>query len=154
MENQVIEKINRSVQAVDPFKPLSAYPGATVHSRLITTRIVGVTYENRQEVVAKLQMGDRVWLEQEPHNRFDHNAIKILRINGEQLGYINRELAQKIAPIFSVYGKPIRGKVTLLTGGSWGNYSLGAMISFKLPKRTPSQNSSQDAEDGWDDWDD
>lgn len=127
----------------------TSFPQSKVHGRLISTRVVGVTFEDRQEVIAKLQMGDRVWLEQEPANPFDHNAIKVCRSDGAQIGYLNRYLAANIVPYFEAYGNPVKGKVTLLTGSRWDNYSLGVVVTFKLPK--PRKNHTGQQFDDWDD---
>lgn len=112
----------------------SAVPDTRTHGRIITTKVVGVTFENRQEVVARLQMGDRVWLEREPFNAYDTNAIRVLRNNGEQIGYINRHLAHSIAPVMDRLNIPIRGKVYLLTGSRYEDYTLGVIVAFKFPK--------------------
>ena len=124
-------------QAVDlrvQTKVDSAVPDTRTHGRIITTKVVGVTFENRQEVVARLQMGDRVWLEREPFNRYDTNAIKVICNNAEQIGYINRYLAQSLAPLMDRLNSPIRGKVYLLTGSRYEDYTLGVIVAFKLPK--------------------
>jgi len=133
MANQVIEKIDSPVKEQTLPKLKSTYPGATVHGRVITTRVVGVTFEGRQEVVARLRRGDRVWLDREPTNPYDRNAIMVCRENGEQIGYLNRHLAASLNPYFKAYGYPVKGRVSLLTGGNYNGYSLGCMISFKLP---------------------
>ena len=83
-----------------------------IHGRVITTRVVGVSFEGRQEVIAKVQMGDRVWLERETTNPFDVNAIKVTRNNGDQIGYLNKHLANNLATYFDKYERPVRGKVT------------------------------------------
>jgi hypothetical protein len=153
MANQVIEKIERPIEE-QTYKLQSTYPGATVHGRVITTKVVGVTFEGRQEVVARLRRGDRVWLDREPTNRYDRNAITVCRENGEQIGYINRHLAASLNPLFKVYGFPVRGRVTLLTGGGWDGYTLGCMINFKLPKQHQLNNNPSKIDfDSWDDWD-
>jgi hypothetical protein len=148
MTHQVIERSNEE-PSLSVLQPTS--PEAVVHSRVITTRVVGVTFEGRQEVVARLRRGDRVWLDREPTNRYDRNAITVCRENGEQIGYINRHLAARLNPLFKAYGFPVKGRVTLLTGGGYDGYSLGCMISFKLPKQNLNNNGLQ-FED-WDDWD-
>lgn len=154
MSNQVIEKIERPIEEQTLPKPKSTYPEATLHGRVITTRVVGVTFEGRQEVVARLRRGDRVWLDREPTNRYDRNAITVCRENGEQIGYINRRLAASLNPLFKAYGFPVKGRVTLLTGGSYDGYSLGCMISFKLPKQHQLNISPGKIEfNSWDDWD-
>ena len=154
MTNQVIEKIERITEEQAPLKHQSTYQEATVNGRVITTRVVGVTFEGRQEVVACLKRFDKVWLDREPTNRYDRNAITVCRENGEQIGYINRHLAAKLNPLFKAYGYPVKGRVTLLTGGSYGGFSLGCMISFKLPKQHQLNNSPDKIDfDSWDDWD-
>jgi hypothetical protein len=112
----------------------SKTPDIRMHGRIITTKVVGVSFEGRQEVVAKLQMGDRIWLEREPFNPYDVNAIRVTRNNGEQIGYLSRHLARSLAPLMDRLCFPIRGKVYLLTGSRYEDYSLGVVIAFKLPK--------------------
>ncbi len=148
METQVIEKIEKTV-SMPVLKLAPVYPQARVHGRVITTKVVGVSFEGRQEVLARLQMGDRVWLEMEPTNPFDRNAIKVCRSNGEQLGYLSRQLAASVTPFFRAYGYPVKGKVSLLTVSAWDGYTLGCVVSFKLPKLT---HHNQDIPDF--DWDD
>lgn len=130
----------------------SSTPDTRMHGRIITTKVVGVTFlnkdENRQEVVARLQMGDRVWLEREPFNHYDTNAIKVTRNSGEQIGYISRHLARSLAPIMDRLNSPIRGKVYLLTGSRYDDYSLGVVIVFKLPKA-----HQHDHTDPFNEWD-
>lgn len=127
-------------------------PESKIHGRVITTRVVGLTFADRQEVVAKVQMGDRVWLEREVTNPFDANAIKVSRNNGEHLGYLNKYLANNLAPYFDKYEKPVRGKVTLLTGGSFDDFSLGLVIAFKIPKLTDTQRRHSKRQ--FNDWED
>lgn len=112
----------------------SAVPDTRTHGRIITTKVVGVTFEHRQEIVAKLHLGDRLFLEREPLNAYDRNAIKVIRNNGEQIGYINRHLAHSLAPLMDRINSPIRGKVYLLTGSSDEDYTLGVIVAFKFPK--------------------
>ena len=151
METQVIEKVKETVSATPP-KSEAPNPQSRVHGRVITTKVVGVTFEGRQDVIARMQMGDRVWLEMEPDNQFDHNAIKVSRSNGEKIGYLNRFLATRVIYYFRAYGYPVKGRVTLLTGSSSDGYNLGCIIAWKLPKLTNHMNGSPELV--WDDWDD
>jgi len=151
MANQVIEKIESPIEE-QTYKLQSTYPGAIVHGRVITTRVVGVTFEGRQEVVARLNRGDRVWLDREPTNPYDRNAIKVCCENGSQIGFLNARLAASLNPLFKAYGYPVKGRVTLLTGGNYNGYSLGCMISFKLPKQHQLNNHSNLQFEDWDDW--
>lgn len=115
-------------------------PQAKVQNRLITTRIVGVSLEGRQQAVARCRPNDVVWLERECENIYDPNAVRIIRNNTEELGYINRHLAAAIAPTMDAYGLPVRGKVEQVIGSHFDGYSLGLVISFKLPKLNRRRN--------------
>jgi single-stranded-DNA-specific exonuclease len=108
----------------------------TINARtqFIETRVVGVTFENRQEVVALLIEGEQVYLIREKENAFDPNAIKVCRWNSQQVGYLSRELAKVIAPRMDRYRRPAPAFVSVITGG-WGpGSSLGVLIRFYLPE--------------------
>jgi len=152
MANQVIEKIESPIKEQTLPKLQSTYPGATVRGRILTTKVVGVSFEGRQEVVARLQRGDRIWLDREPDNPYDCNAISVCRENGEQIGYLNRQLAASLNPLFKAYSFPVKGRVVNITGSSWNGYSLGVIIAFKLPKQHQLNSHSNLQFEDWDDW--
>ena len=101
--------------------------------REIETTVVGVTFEGRQAVVAKLCYGEKILLRREPNNPYDSNAIRVERLDREQIGYINRDLADELAPTFDAHGVPVSGTVTQLTGSLSAGYSLGVWIVFTAP---------------------
>jgi hypothetical protein len=103
------------------------------HGNQVTTSVVGVTYEGRQAVVAQLQVGESVRLRREPDNPYDTNAICVERQSGEQIGYINRQLAANLASRFDAYGKTIPATVKSLAGNANKGQSLGVSISFTMP---------------------
>ena len=103
-------------------------PGAN-----IITKVVGVTFEGRQAVVAALKMGEEIILRREPTNPFDTNAIRVERCSGEQIGYIDRYKAVTLASRFDAHGSPIVGTVLQLTGGHSYGMSLGVVIEFSVP---------------------
>lgn len=153
MANQVIEKFVSIGQEISLPKVDTSIPQAKIHGRVISTRVVGVTFESRQEIVARLHEGDRIWLEREPSNPYDHNAIMVSRSNGEQFGYLNRYLAANVSAYFDAYDQPVKGKVVLLTGSRYDHYSLGVIIAFKLPKPCQTKrNRSGQVIDEWDEW--
>lgn len=154
MENQVIEKFVCVSPEVNLPKIKSSHPFTRVHGRVITSKVVGVSFDGRQETIARLHEGDRVWLEREVNNSFDSNAIAVCRSNGEKFGYLNRELAANVAPYFDSYGCPVKGKVALQIGSRRDGFSLGTVITFKVPRpRQLSQNhfcrSCYGFEDEW-----
>jgi len=153
MESQVIEKIVSVVPEINLPKIKPSFPFTKVHGRVITTKVVGVSFEGRQETIARLRDGDRIWLEREPENHFDHNAVAVCRSNGEKFGYLNRELAANVAPYFDAYGCPVKGKVALLLGSRRDGFTLGTVIAFKIPKpRQISQNHFCRSCYGFEEW--
>jgi hypothetical protein len=65
------------------------------------SKVVGVTQNNadgtwRQMVLGTCQPGEPLRFVADPGNVYDENAIKVMRASGEQLGYLNKELAEEI----------------------------------------------------------
>ena len=73
------------------------------YGREIEDRVRGVRHENRQAIVEEVRLGEQLLLVREPDNQFDKNAIQVVRENSQVVGYIDRKLAQKIAPIFDEF---------------------------------------------------
>ena len=99
----------------------------------IITKIVGVTFENRQDIIKRLSVGEMLKLVQQPDNIYDPNAVKVIRKSGEQIGYLKKEIAQDIqwyfdsswvthwAEVLDIIGKPSIGQ------------SLGVVIKIYPP---------------------
>lgn len=64
----------------------------------IKLKVVGVTFTNedtktpRQSIIAQLNTESAVFLEREPNNKYDKNAVKVVTLLG-QVGYIGKEYA-------------------------------------------------------------
>jgi single-stranded-DNA-specific exonuclease len=99
----------------------------------ICTRVVGVTFNGRQSVIAKLYDDEEILLNREPTNPYDHNAICVERQDGQQIGYINRYLAATLAPFFDAHHTPVHASIQCLTGYPELGYSLGVVITFNVP---------------------
>ena len=119
-----------------PFHP-TEYEQEEVHAyrsgSQVVTRVAGVTFNGRQAFIACLRVGDPLVLRREPINLYDRNAIRVERLNGQQIGYLNRHLAAQLAPFFDNYGQIVPASVQCLTGSGQGGYSLGVVISFCVP---------------------
>ena len=50
-------------------------------------------------------------LVREPNNRYDPNAVKVLNVNGVQVGHIKRELAKSLAGVLDRRLARIEGSV-------------------------------------------
>ena len=103
-------------------------------ARFIKTRVVGVSFNNRQGIVSNLQPGEKVLLVREPENQFDPHAVKVTRQDGQQFGYLDRYLAARISPQLDHYGKPIKAIVASLTGGFYRDSNFGVIVEFDLPE--------------------
>ena len=95
-------------------------------------KVVGVTHENRQEIVKKLSVGEKGFLVRDPDNPFDRNAIKVVTRAGEHFGFLRRELASLLAERFDEQGKPVVAHIVALTGGTYSSSNLGVRIKFSL----------------------
>ena len=96
-------------------------------------RVVGVTFDNRQDVISRLAVGEPVVLRREPTNVHDSNAIRVENSRGEQIGYIRRELAQTLAPALDCVGGGVWATVVALPGGDQPGYVRGVRIRFVSP---------------------
>jgi single-stranded-DNA-specific exonuclease len=61
------------------------------------TKVVGVTFDGRQDVIGGLTDDSDIELRRDSGNAFDPNAIGVY-YGALHLGYLRREIAQRIAP--------------------------------------------------------
>lgn len=83
--------------------------------------MAGVSHANhdgssRQTIIGRCKIGEGLSLVREPSNPADPNTIKVLRANGEQLGYIIEYVASDMAQHIDK-GGILRCRVSELTGG-------------------------------------
>lgn len=109
---------------------------------MIRTKVVGVTHAGRQAVIATLLLGEWLWLVREPQNPHDRNAIRVDRDNGDQVGYLSGELAERIAPQLDRLNKRIAANVIELPGGTPKYPRRGVVLEFDLPDAADEGNDS------------
>jgi single-stranded-DNA-specific exonuclease len=90
------------------------------------TKLAGVTFEGRQEVLGRLTNGMPLRLVRQPDNEFDRMACALLDTHGSQVGFLNRRLAAVLAPAIDA-GIEYDVEVTEVTGGEPGR-SLGVNV--------------------------
>lgn len=90
------------------------------------TKIVGVTFDQRQSYISKLQEGDRLQLVRQKDNPHDENAVMVQK-NEQTLGFLRKELAKNIAPLLG-NGHLYEGVVEQVTGGGTKNYGVNILI--------------------------
>jgi hypothetical protein len=86
------------------------------------TKIAGVTHRNkdrksRQRLITKCRIGEELVLEREPDNPVDPKAIKVLRLTGEQLGYVPAHVAASGLAKDLDRGERPKCRIVNLTGG-------------------------------------
>jgi hypothetical protein len=94
------------------------------------TKIAGVTFEGRQRMIPRCSEGESLRLVRDRTNLYDKGAIKILRSNGEQLGFIPSHVSREGDPSGLAYrmdhGSRYECRIKNITGG--GEKSLGVNI--------------------------
>lgn len=105
-------------------------------SRVFYTKAVGVTQCNddgtsRQEILSRCTSGDSVNLVREPENPHDSNAIKLCLENGEQIGYIGKDLADRMAMEIDD-GQLFKAEISEITGGTEDKHILGCNIKISV----------------------
>jgi len=97
------------------------------------TKVVGVSKLNddgtsRQEVIHReVEEEDKLSLLEEPENLRDPNAVKVLSKSGNQIGYLNREIAQIVRSAI-LNEAEIHATVTWVNG----NELLGVGLRIEL----------------------
>ena len=115
-------------------------PQQRPQERYIDLQVVGVRYSNtdgnqRQKIIQHLKEGQNIQLHREPHNPHDSNAIRVETLDGQQFGYIAREIALLYANSLdhrSLSTWP--GQVKKIAGEVYGNDPVrGVIITIKVP---------------------
>jgi hypothetical protein len=76
-----------------PAEPFLA-PDAEYASRSFFTKVAGVTHEGHQRIVARCSTGELLRLVRDPNNLFDSGAIKVMRLNRQQLGFVPQHVSR------------------------------------------------------------
>lgn len=93
-------------------------------------KVVGVTFDGRQRIIARLQPNQELMFVPEPSKPYDNHAVKICTLSGEQIGYVAKEhnyqifcnLINKIGS-YTVYANK--------TGGAIGsNYGCNIRVVY------------------------
>lgn len=97
------------------------------------TKVVGVSKDNedgssRQEIIKReVEEDDKLILQAEPTNPFDPNAVKVLSKFGHQIGYLNKDMAEKVKPALD-------NETEIHTKASWvnGEKMMGVGLRIEL----------------------
>ena len=128
------------------------------------TKLVGVTFEGRQELIEKLQVGDKLELIRDRTNDFDKNAVAVVAsrlrgIRGGQIGFLNRDLARELAPVIdegveyhvavaNVTGADVTGEATADAGIVDGDTERSRGVNILITRADAEADTRQDQELG------
>jgi hypothetical protein len=102
-------------------------------ARSFFTKVAGVSFEGRQRVVARCSLGERLVLVRDPDNRFDKGAIKVMRSNGEQLGFIPADVSRSGDSSGLAFrmdrGETYQCRISDLTGGNGKTLGVNIQIT-------------------------
>ncbi len=110
----------RSYLSRDPYATIGDASG-------FNTKVVGVTFEGRQDIVASLRPGEALELRRDAANAHDPNAIGIW-YGSLQLGFVRREIAARIAPNLDG-GERYAAAVTAVTGGGTRSFGINVYVT-------------------------
>jgi single-stranded-DNA-specific exonuclease len=95
------------------------------------TKVVGVTFEGRQDVIGGLVPGAPLELRREPENPFDANAIGVF-VGALRIGFLRKEIARRLAPKFDG-GERYRAEIASLTGGGTRSFGVNLFVRRERP---------------------
>jgi hypothetical protein len=107
-------------------------------NEILNIRVAGVTFEGRQDKIARIHTRDAARIVPEPDNPFDANALAVhVAHAGEiyHIGYIPRDMAAKIAPWLD--GESLMVRIAEITGGFVKEdgevTNLGVRLEVEIP---------------------
>ncbi len=106
------------------------------------TKLMGVSFAGRQELVRGLSAGDDLRLGREPQNPDDPNAIAVFDGSGRRLGYLRRQIAAALAPHVDA-GRRYEARVLDVTGGDELRPTLG--VNLRLERVAGTEPTGGDA---------
>ena len=128
----LLEKGRAAIETAKCWRCVESPPESPSAAQSFFTKIAGVTFEGRQRVIACCSEGEPLILVRDPHNRHDKGAIKVMRLNGEQLGFIPAHVSRGDDPsglaVCMDRGDKYYCRISSLTGG--GDLSLGVNIEI------------------------
>jgi single-stranded-DNA-specific exonuclease len=108
------------------------------------TKVAGVSFEGRQDVIAGLASGAELELARRPDNPHDRNAIAVSYGN-LQLGFINKQIAAHIAPLIDA-GARYRARIASLTGGAEKRRGVNIFVERDAAETIAQRERGHDAQ--------
>jgi len=119
------------LESLRPPAPVKLPPMPKRDLGTFDSKIVGVSHDNddgtsRQGILRRCRAGEHLTLKHTPVQQ-DKNGVSVFRLNGEQVGWLSRELAASVAPYLDA-GARLDVTITTVTGGEGGDF-LGCNVA-------------------------
>ncbi|MBE2184128.1 MAG: HIRAN domain-containing protein [Anaerolineae bacterium] len=88
--------------------------GGLFDRKVIHTHITGMQHDGRPKVIRRLMLGQKLRLIRQPENPYDVYAINVQTEHREDVGYIPKKLAAKLAPYIDEQGLQLEASVLSL----------------------------------------
>jgi len=129
----LLEQNQTAIEALTSWRVVEASHDPSYVPGSFFTKVVGVTFEGRQRIAARCSVGEGLRLVRDPTNRYDKGAIKVMRLNGEQLGFLPEHVSRGGDPTGLAFRMDRADKytcrITDLTGGGWRNLGVNIQIT-------------------------
>lgn len=111
------------------------------------SKIVGTTFENRQDILAHLEGNEILRVRREPENQYDPRAVAVdVDIKGRwyPVGYIAKDNNKDIAEALDA-GREVEIKISEVTGGDRGkNLGMNICLKYEKDEQEPISDAAND----------
>lgn len=111
------------------------------------SKIVGTTFENRQDILAHLEGDESLRVRREPENQYDPQAVAVdVDIKGKwyPVGYIAKDKNKDIAEALDA-GREVEIKISEVTGGDKGkNFGMNICLKYEKEVSEPISDATND----------
>ncbi len=113
-------------------------PPGTNGLRPVVLPVAGVMYGKRSQTILKCTLKERVFLQREPDNRYDKNAIAVLNKHRQKIGYVRRAIAGQMASLLDAGVDRYQAIITGLACDVDGSV-IGVKIGLYVPEHLASR---------------
>lgn len=111
------------------------------------SKIVGTTFENRQDILAHLEGSESLRVRREPENQYDPRAVAVdVDIKGKwyPVGYIAKDKNKDIAEALDA-DRDVEIKISEVTGGDKGkNFGMNICLKYEKDASEPISDATND----------
>lgn len=117
--------------------------GGFLSKDYLKVRLAGVTYEGRQEIIAKMNINNKIQLKRDKNNKYDKNAIGVYTIQNQNIGWIPKDVASTLTLGMDA-GTIYHIKINKILGGNGYNFGIEALITKgdQISKTHQEENST------------